>query len=84
MNEKREASGKSNKSLLLRLNNLCERKKKFCVGLFSWLSGSIICVHFLYRRRTNVSGNGGTICESLFYRVTIDINWSPSLILQEQ
>jgi len=47
MNEKKEASGQSKKSLLSRLGNLCERKKALCPGLFGGLGG-LIAVHTFY------------------------------------
>ena len=47
MNEKKEASGKSKKSLLSRLGNLCERKKGLCPGFFGGLGG-LIAGHTFY------------------------------------
>ncbi len=41
MNEKKEASGKSKKSLLSRLGNLCYRKKALCSGVFGGLGGLV-------------------------------------------
>jgi len=47
MNEKKEASGQSKKSLLSRLGNLCERKKALCSGVFGGLGG-LIAGHTFY------------------------------------